>query len=159
METGLQAGMIWIVGLQNDLTWQVCAPCTACHLGQQLGHSLLAAKVGAEQHGVGVNHGDQAHCREVVALGQHLRPEQNAGLVAVDLGDQFPHRVLALHGIAINPENRPLGKALAQEVFYLFGAQASRDQAAAMAVRAFPRHAMGCRAVVTAQSVLPAVHG
>jgi hypothetical protein len=54
--------------------------CPASHLHNQLGRALGGTKVWAEESGVGVYHGYQSHCREVMPFGEHLSANHDARL-------------------------------------------------------------------------------
>ena len=55
----------------------------ARHLLEQLEGPLGGAEVGQVQRLIGLQHADQRHAREVVALGHHLRPDQDVDLARV----------------------------------------------------------------------------
>jgi hypothetical protein len=48
------------------------------------------AEVGHAEADVGVDHPDQRHAREVVALGDHLRAHQDVGLPRLERGQRSP---------------------------------------------------------------------
>ena len=79
-------------------------------LNQALRQTFAAAKVGAEQALVCVDHADQSQLRKVMAFGQHLRANQNSRLAA-DGGSERPvHRALEPGRVAVDPGNRKLRK-------------------------------------------------
>ncbi len=72
-------------GLDHDLARPVGAPRAAGHLQDRLREPLVAARVRAEQSLIRVQHADERHAREVVALREHLRADQDVGAAARDL--------------------------------------------------------------------------
>ena len=70
------------MGLQPDLAGVTRTSCTTGHLDQLLRQLLAGAEVGGEQAFVDADHHHQGQLRQVVALGQDLRADQDAGLVA-----------------------------------------------------------------------------
>ncbi len=81
-DQGFQQRMPGVMGLQPDLAGVTCAPGATGHLDQLLREFLAGAEVSGEQAFVDAHHHHQGQLRQVVALGQYLRADQDAGLVA-----------------------------------------------------------------------------
>ena len=62
-----------VVGLDDDAARAIAAPRPPRHLLEQLERPLGGAEVGQVHRLIGLQHADQRHAREVVALGHHLR--------------------------------------------------------------------------------------
>ena len=79
-----QQRMIGILRLDQHFARPLGATRATGDLHDRLRQPLAGAKVRAEQALVGVQHHDQRDVRKIVALGQHLRADEDADLVAVD---------------------------------------------------------------------------
>ncbi len=69
------------MGLQPDLAGIACTAGAASDLDQLLCQFFTGAEVRGEQTFVDAHHHHQCQLRQVVALGQDLRADQDAGLV------------------------------------------------------------------------------
>ena len=69
-------------GLNQHFPGARGAPGAARDLGDGLGQPLGGAKIAGEQPLIGIQDHHQAHVREVMSLGEHLRADQNARLAA-----------------------------------------------------------------------------
>src|SRR5699024_2512657 len=78
---------------------------SAGDLNHKLRQALRRPKVRAQQSLVGIDDGHQAHVRQMVALGQHLRADQNAAIAAVDAFQQAGHRSLAASAVTIDADD------------------------------------------------------
>ncbi|MNV89761.1 hypothetical protein D3C71_1840840 [compost metagenome] len=90
-----QQGMIGQVRLDDHLARFFSPARTACHLDDQLGHALTGAEVAGEQAAVGVENRYQCHPGKVMALGEHLRADEDAWLAALNGRKQLSHCILA----------------------------------------------------------------
>jgi hypothetical protein len=72
----------------------IAAPGPAGNLENRLTEPFRGAKIGAEQGLVDIQHGRQGDARQVVALGQHLGADQDAGPPVADLFQQVFEIVL-----------------------------------------------------------------
>ena len=146
-------GLLGLVGLDDDAAGPIAAPRPARDLREQLEGPLAGAKIRQRQPGVGAQHADQGHAREVVALGHHLGADQQIDLAS---GDPAQHRLDLIAGghVAIEPRDPRLGIALGERGRDLLGAQAlARDLAAAAARRAHLGHPLAEAAVVAEQPI------
>ena len=73
-----------------------------------------ARKSGIDKRGVGVEHADQRHAREVVALGHHLRADQDVDLAARACASSMRVALGARRHVAIEPRDARAGKRLRQ---------------------------------------------
>ena len=105
VEQALEQRMIRIVGLNHDLAGAIGAPGAARDLQDRLREPLVAARIGAEQPLVGVQHADERDAREVMALRQHLRADQNLDVARFDVVQHGGERALAARAVAIEPRD------------------------------------------------------
>ena len=85
VEQALEQRMLGIVRLNDDLTGAIGAPRAACDLQDRLREPLVAPRIRAEQPLVRVQHPDERDAREVVALRQHLRADQDLDVARLDV--------------------------------------------------------------------------
>jgi hypothetical protein len=83
----------------------------ARQLSDQREGALLRTKVGKPQRLIGVEHDAQRDVRKVVALGDHLRPDQHAGVGCLERRQRLRGAVLRRRRIGIEPEDRKAGAA------------------------------------------------
>ena len=81
--------MIRVLGLQQNFAWLVGTPGAAGDLEYGLRESFAGAQIRAKQALVGVHNSDQRDIREVMALGQHLRSDQDPCRAAVHRFESF----------------------------------------------------------------------
>ena len=143
--------------LDDDFADPAFTTRTAGHLDDRLRQPLVTAKVGAEQPLVGVDDADQRELGEMVALGQHLRADQDVGLAAGGALQRFVHGALALRAVAVDAHHLPARVAAHELVFQSLGALAERPHGRAALAAVFverPRTA----AMVATQPPLLRVH-
>ena len=132
----------------------------AGELGDQRERALLGAEVWEAQRRVGVEHDAQRYIREVVALGDHLGPEQQPRRRGGELRQHARRGVLERSRVGIQAPDREPGRAEAlhdQLVLDLLGPGAvarDRDRAARVAAR---RHPLAVTAVMAGDRVLAAM--
>ena len=97
------------------------APGAARDLGQELERALGGAEVGKAEPDVGVDHADQRHAREVVALGDHLRAHQDVGLARLEGGEHAaataPRRTAQVAVEALDARRGQRGRARPPRTF------------------------------------------
>jgi hypothetical protein len=108
--------MLRILGLDQHFARALAAAGAAGDLHDGLGEALGGAEVGAEQALVGVQHDDQRDVREIVALGHHLRADQDPRLAARDPVDDGLERGRVAHHVAIEPRDRHVREGLGERV-------------------------------------------
>src|SRR5215467_10371093 len=69
--------VIGIVSLDQHSTGQVTAASAAGYLGEQLEGTLGGAEIRHAERSVRADHSDQSDAMKIVALRQHLCPDQN----------------------------------------------------------------------------------
>ena len=146
------------IGLHDDLARQVRAAGAARDLEQQRGEPLRRAEIGAVERVVGAEHADQRQAREIVALGEHLRADED-----VDVAGVRPARarrrtrpcvcVLSRSMRAI----RAAGKRVRQRALEPLRAVPERQEIDVAALRARARQPLGVAAVMAAQLAVVAV--
>src|SRR5690606_14910188 len=120
---------------------------------------FAGTKIGGEQPAIGIQDRHERYPREMVALGEHLRADQQAWLAAVDGTEQLLHRALACGAVAIDAQHRVLREEDAEPLLGAFGAGAHWAQIDLGALRAVAWWAFDMPAVVTAQFVVALVQG
>ena len=118
--------MLGIGGLDQHLAGAAAAAGAAGDLHDGLREPLGGAKVGAEQSLVRIEHHDQRHVLEVMALGDHLRADQDARRTAVDAVHGRVHVRPAAHDVAVHAHQRRLREQFAQRLLDPLGALADR---------------------------------
>jgi hypothetical protein len=152
-----QQRMRRMVRLQVHHARLVGAPGPARDLHDQLRDPLGGAEIRAEQRLVDADHRHDREVRQVVTLGQHLRPHQDAGLVLGDAVEQRAQGLLAARRVAVDPQHRHVGKPFLQSGLDPLRARAERDQLGAATFGARCRRRALRAAVVAAQLVARAV--
>src|SRR5262249_37591530 len=126
----------------------VAAPSASGGLGQKLERALSGAKIRKAETNVGGDNTDQSHVRDVVALGNHLRADQNVEIAfAKTLQDGF-EVALAAYRIAIHASDSRGWKIAMQLFFHFFRSRADEVHILAAALRANRGHLLGIVAVV-----------
>ena len=98
--------MLGIRRLDQDLAGPVAAAGAAGDLHDLLCEALARAEIRAEEPLVRGQHDDERHVREVVALRQHLRAEQDARAAVVDGGQRFFEVAAAPDHVAVDAHER-----------------------------------------------------
>ena len=82
------------------------------------------AEIGEAEADVGGNHADQRHVRKVVALGDHLRADQDVDVAAGDALQHLDQAALPPHGVAIEARDPRAGERGANVGLDALGAEA-----------------------------------
>ena len=99
--------MLGELGLDQHLAGLRAAPGAAGDLHDGLRQALRRAEVGAEQALVGIQHHHQRHVREVVALGDHLRADQDARIAEAMRCMTLLEVAAPAHDVAIEARDAP----------------------------------------------------
>ena len=83
--------MLGLVGLQIAVADAGVAAGPADHLMQELEGALRRARVAVAQAEIGVDHADQIEHREVMALGDQLRADDDIEAAGGDVGEFLAH--------------------------------------------------------------------
>ena len=103
-------------------------PGPARHL-HELGEQPFAGPVILRKQGrVRIQNADQRQLFEIVALGHHLRADQDIHFAAVHAVERFLRAALLARGIGIDAQNPRLGKQLLQALFQALRAASQRLQ-------------------------------
>jgi len=70
------------MGLQHNFTCALGTSGAACDLNQQLREFFAAAEIGGKQALVDADHAGEGEVRQVMAFGEHLGTDQDAGALA-----------------------------------------------------------------------------
>ena len=104
--------MLGIFRLDQHLARPLGASGATGDLHDRLRQSLAGAEVRAEQALVGVQHDDQRDVRKVMALGQHLRADEDADLVAIDARQRRFELAAPAHAVAVDARERRVREQL-----------------------------------------------
>ena len=99
-----------VVALDQDVAGQVSASGAAGDLGEQLEDAFRGAEVRQPKSMVRSHHTDEGDAVDVVALGDHLRADQEIDLPAVQPRQQVLHIETVADGIAVHAADAGLGK-------------------------------------------------
>ena len=119
-----------MVGLDEDLAWQLAATGATGDLGEELKDALGRAEVGQAEGEVRADDADQRNAVDVMTLGDHLGADQQVDLASVQAGEQPLHIVPRPRTVSRSMRPmRALGKSLLQAFLALLRARAevSRD--------------------------------
>ena len=108
-------------------------------LRQHREQALGRAVVGGDQRAVGVQHADQRERREVVALGEQLRADQDVAFAAPDAFQRARELAAAPRAVAVDAHDARAGKARGQRLLDALRAAPHRLQVDVAAGRAGAR--------------------
>ncbi len=116
--------VVGVVGLDEDPPRTVAASGPAGNLGQELKRPLARAKVRQVEERVGGDDAGEGDPGKVVALGDHLGPDEDLGISGGE-GSEGPFEAVpAAHGVAVEDHGFDIGVELGQVVGHLLGAGA-----------------------------------
>ena len=145
------SGCWGIARLHQHLARPLAAPGAARDLRERRVQPLGGAVVGGDQRAVGVQHADQREQREVVALGEQLRADQDVGLAARDALQRARELAAAARAVAVDAHDARLREARGERFLDALRAAAHRLQVEVAAGRAGARDGAFRAAVVAAQ--------
>ena len=99
---------VGLVRLDDHASGSV-APAPPRQLRDQLERPLLGPEVRKAEAGVRVDHGRERHALEVVALGDHLRPQEHPALAGGEASEDLDDPSGMPRGICVEPEALELG--------------------------------------------------
>ena len=120
---------------------------------------LAAAKVGEAQRGIGGHHAHQRHIGEIVALGDHLSPDQDLGLPPSEGGEDLLIGVPMGHRVRVHAHRPRAREPFLYLLLHLLRAHAEVLDEGLAAVGAYGGHGLARAAVVTADRVLSLMVG
>src|SRR5262249_20531630 len=141
------------VGRDDAPPRPISAAGAAGDLRQELEGPLAGAEVGQRQRAVGEEDADQRDAGEVVALGHHLRADEDVDLAARDLAEDAPEPSSAggAGGVAVEPGDARRGEARPQRLLHPLGADAEAADRRRLAARAVDGKVAVVATVVAAQ--------
>jgi hypothetical protein len=98
----LNGGMMRGEALDEDLALDIATAGAAGHLREELERALAGAKVRQMQGEVGVDDADERDIREMQALGDHLRADEDVDLADAKRAERLAISLAALHDIGIH---------------------------------------------------------
>ena len=101
------------MGLQEDIALCARPACTTADLNEQLRQAFRGAEIGAEQAFINADDHHQTESRQIVPLGQHLRADQDSGLVSKPCQVLF-NSVTMLSGFTVDTHHRYVWEAFGQ---------------------------------------------
>ncbi len=147
-----------VFGLDQHFARQRAAPGAPANLHELLEQALRRAKIRCVQRGIGADHPHQGELRKVVALGHHLRADQDVGTAVGDGRQQaFPLRAGARR-VAVDAQHARLRKQLRQPRLDTLRTAAERPDVLVTAARAGGRDGAVAAAVVAAQAAVGQMH-
>src|SRR4051812_43301283 len=117
-----QGVMMRMIRLNQDATRQVAATGAAGHLRNQLEGPLSGAKIRQRQARVNRNDSDQSDIGKIMALGQHLRADEQINLTLPKIEQRLLKFAAARFCVSINSAYAHSGQTLSQKLFDLFSA-------------------------------------
>ena len=118
--------MLRIFGLDQHFAGSVSSARATCNLHDCLREPFAGAEIRAEKSLIRIQHHHQRHVRKMMALGQHLRTDQDADLVATDLLERVLELAFAPHAVAIDACQRHARKEPFDRLFDAFGSLTDR---------------------------------
>ena len=128
--------MIGLEGLQDDFAPQRAAAGPPGHLGQQLEGAFAGVVIGQLQAHIRQHHPHQRHQGQIQSFRQHLRADQDIGLVVHKRLQQQVMRAFLAGGFGIPAQGAHAREQLLYIAFYFFGAGAKLADLGAAALRA-----------------------
>ena len=120
--------MVGLVGLQQAAALLAGAPGAARHLAEQLEGALGGARVAIGEAEIGIDDADQRHVREIVALGDELRADDDVGLALGDRLELQPQPLHAAQHVGRQHDGARLGKVLDHLLGDALDARAAGDE-------------------------------
>ncbi len=151
--------MLRVQRLDDRLARRLSPAGASDHLRQQLKRALRRAKVGKPEADVRRDDADERDRRKIVALGDHLRADEDVDLAPRDTPQDAGDRAAAPDGVAIDARDTRPRKPLAEVGLEPLGAEAGLLEVLAAARPALPRHRRRVVAVVAPDTALRAVIG
>src|SRR6185437_6921812 len=106
-------------GLQNYFSRDLATPCATRNLRQQLEGAFRGAKVGKAERHIRANNSNQRDAVDVVALGDHLRADQEIEFAVAERMQGALEVRMAVDSIAIEARNSRLRKISVEQFFEL----------------------------------------
>ena len=128
------------------------APGAPGGLHQQREQALGGTKVAAEERGIGIDRRDQADAPEVVALGHHLRADEDVDLARVDRAELRFERALLARAVGVDAGDARFRQQRRELLLEPLGAAPDRRDVEVAALGTGARHRLGQAAMVAAQS-------
>ena len=102
----LERHRVGLEGLHEHEAGRACAlaPAAAGELRDELERPLLGAEVGEREPGVGIDDRREVDAREVVALRDHLRPDQDGPLGPAEALERLPHGARPGGRVGVEPD-------------------------------------------------------
>ena len=140
-----------MTGLEPQLPWAFVTTSTTRDLNDDLRRALWSAVVTGKQSPVGVDYRGQCYRREVMPFRQHLCANQDRWLACANDVKALLKPILAPGDIAIDAQNRCLGKCALQRFFNALGADSPLQQVRGVALRTGAWYRLARVAVMTQQ--------
>ncbi len=124
--------------LDDRLAANLAAAGAAGDLRQQLERSLPCPEIRQAEADVGRDHADERHARKVMALGDHLRADEDVELASGEPRQQRGDRAAPADRVAVDARDARAGKSLADLRLDALGAEADELDELAGAIGARP---------------------
>jgi len=123
----MQQRMLRVMGLDQHRARARAAPGPAGYLHQQLRQFFRSAEVRRIQAFIDTDHADETEHRQIMAFGQDLGADQNAGILP-ELTQLLLQAVLLARALTVDADARKARKNLLQGFLKTLGAEALRLQ-------------------------------
>ena len=144
--------VVGLVGLDEDASGFVAAAGAAGDLGEELEDALRSAEVWEAEGEVGADDADEGDAVDVVALGDHLRADEEIDFAGVQALEDAFHVAAGADGVAVHAADAGVGKEFLQAFFALLRACAEEEEVLAIALGAVARDAAAEAAVVALEA-------
>ena len=131
--------VVGIVGLHDDAAGQFTTACAARDLRHQLKDPFRGAEVRHRQRVIAADNADQRDAVNVVALSDHLRPDEQVNFAGVEAREQMFEIVASTDSIAVHAADARAGKDFREAFFALLRSGAEVVEVLALAVGTFRR--------------------
>ena len=139
------------IGLDHHFAGERSPAGAAGDLEQQCRKPLRRAEIGAVERIVRAEHADEREPWKIVALGQHLRPDEDVDLAGFDLIAHRGESADAARAVAVDARDARCGKALRERALEPLRPATERLKVDVAAFGAGARKALGMTAMVAAQ--------
>src|SRR4051812_3512626 len=117
LEERLEERVVGVARLDHHLTALAATAGATRHLREHRIKTLAGAIVGGEQCRVGVQHGDKGELREVMALGEQLRADQDVAFAAPQSLEGAHERIAPAGAVAVDAPDACAGEEPREGLF------------------------------------------
>src|SRR5579859_1596373 len=156
---GVDAEMLRVEGLDDNLPGLFAAPGAPRYLCQQGEGAFRGGKIGQHQRNIGGDDAYQRHAGQVKPFGDHLRTDQDVSLAVGEAVQQLLVGAAIFGRVAVPAQQARAGKGALDSINHFLGSQAKIAHTLAAALRAEAQHLALTIAVMAEQNALGSVIG